>query len=50
MRLIGLLVILGVVFLLLRMFKGGLSTRTCPHCSQRIPAFGGYCSICGKRV
>ena len=50
MRIIALLVILGVVFLLLRMFKGGLSTRVCPHCSQQIPAVGAYCPICGKRV
>jgi hypothetical protein len=53
MRLIGLVVLLALVFLLLRIFKGGgggLATRVCPHCSQQIPVFGAYCPICGARI
>jgi predicted amidophosphoribosyltransferase len=52
MRLIGLLVLLALVFLVLRIWKGGatMATRVCPRCSQRIPALGSYCPICGERI
>jgi predicted amidophosphoribosyltransferase len=53
MRLIVLLVLLTVVFLLLRRFRGsqgGVGSRRCPHCGQQIPAVGMYCPICGRRV
>ena len=52
-RLLGLLILLALVFLLLRIFKGGgrgLAPRVCPHCSQQIPAVGSYCPICGARI
>jgi len=52
MRFLGLLVLLAVIFLLLRMFKGGgtVASRRCPHCEQQIPMIGSYCPICGQRV
>ena len=52
MRILGLLVLLTVVFVLLRLIKGGNGTasRRCPHCGNQVPAVGTYCPICGKRV
>jgi hypothetical protein len=52
MRFLGFLVLLAVIFLLLRLFKGGgiVASRQCPHCGQRVPEIGVYCPICGQRV
>ena len=54
MRFLFLLVISAIgLVLLLRLLKGlggGMETRVCRQCGEKIPRIGTFCPICGQKT